>query len=101
MNPDLPKGAQDWLLERAKEGGFVSDGPVRPPAAGMWGKHPFSGNVAHWWTATFSAPEGQLLQSKCGAKAGTTAQIPLLGAGSWPHCSRCDGVLLRNMRNRR
>ncbi len=82
----------------ARQGGTVSGRAVPDDFSRGWGKHPFKGTIAHHWTAdrTAALPEGAYgLTSACGMVTVATKSVPLLGAGTFEYCRRCESVLLR------
>jgi hypothetical protein len=98
-------GAQmNEILERlARQGGIVSGGPVDAEFTRGWGKHPFRGELAHHWTADRTIAAGHKmttegaywLHSACGMTTVATSQVPLLGAGTYEYCKRCERVLMK------
>jgi hypothetical protein len=90
-----------FLRQLAQQGGIVSGGPVADDFASGWGKHPFNGEKAHHWTADRSVKvDGVLygLDSACGLQTIATPRVPLLGAGSYEYCRRCEKKLMRAVR---
>lgn len=82
------------------QGGIVSGGPVPADFVAGWGKHPFTGEKAHHWTAdrTFDLPDGAYgLRSACLLLTVATRQVPLLGAGTYEYCQRCENRKIKEM----
>lgn len=94
MNDGLSEGAKRFLADCAKAGGTVTDGPVESG----WGVLPFLGRKAHHWSVVDKVGASTQLRSACGLVDYATPSVPLLGAGSYEHCQRCDHKLLRHIR---
>jgi hypothetical protein len=87
-----------FLEQAARRGAIVSGGPVEADFTRGWGKHPFRGDCAHHWTADrrIALPDGAYgLFSTCGITTVATEQVPLLGAGTFEYCRRCESILMR------
>lgn len=87
-----------FLGPAARDGAIISGGPVPADFERGWGKHPFRGEKAHHWTAdrTLIDPGiGYGLASACGLDTVATPQVPLLGAGTYEYCERCERVLMK------
>jgi hypothetical protein len=88
-----------FLDAMRRAGGTCSDGPVPAGFDSGWGKHPFVGKSAHHWTVVAQEPEYTGLRSLCSLQTVATSKVPLLGAGNFEHCSRCDAALLLRSRS--
>jgi len=89
--------------EVARQGGLISDGPVQDG----WAVHPFFGSkgrkqVAHHWargeTRQIDEQEATRVETACGHWTCVTASVPLLGAGNYEMCTRCERVLMKRAR---
>lgn len=89
------------LLERmARLGGTVSGGPVGDDFTRGWAKHPFRGERAHHWSRLETTKEtAYLLYSACGMTTIATARVPLLGAGTYAFCKRCENLMMKPYRH--
>lgn len=95
--------AASFRQEVARSGGRVSDGPVKDG----WAVHPFFGSkgpkqVAHHWTSgetrEFDGNEATRVDAACGHWTVVTHGVPLLGAGNYEPCSKCERVLMKRMK---
>jgi len=95
--------AASFRHEVARQGGLISDGPVQDG----WAVHPFFGSRkrgqqrAHHWTRgetlEIDGQKATRVDTACGHWTCVTASVPLLGAGNYELCSRCERVLMKRM----
>jgi hypothetical protein len=99
VNQNLSDGAKAFLEAGIRGGGVVSDGPVGDDFTRGWALHPLNGGRAHWWQRNGATlAHGQHVVawlSACGIRDLTSDRAPMLGAGSYPMCKRCDAGLLK------
>lgn len=90
---------EEWLQQKRREGALVTGGKVGDDFLTGWGHPPFMrGMKAHHWTADLSSDLGDGaygLRSACGLLTVATKQVPLMQPGNLPFCTRCEGKLMK------